>query len=41
MPFSLPRSMDDVEAQSPDLPDDGPAPAYPRGAGIILKASAQ
>lgn len=41
MPFSLPHSMADVEAQSPDLPDDGPAPAYPRGAGIILKASAQ
>lgn len=41
MPFSLPRSMADVEAQSPDLPDDGPAPAYPRGAGIILKASAR
>ncbi|WP_311268538.1 glycoside hydrolase family 3 N-terminal domain-containing protein [Sphingobium sp. WCS2017Hpa-17] len=39
MPFSLPRSMADVEAQSPDLPDDGPAPAYPRGAGIVLKAA--
>lgn len=39
MPFSLPRSMTDVEAQSPDLPDDGPAPAYPRGAGIVLKAA--
>jgi beta-glucosidase len=31
--------MADVEAQSPDLPDDGPAPAYPRGAGIVLKAA--
>jgi beta-glucosidase len=39
MPFSLPRSMADVEAQSPDLPDDGPPPAYPRGAGILLPAS--
>ena len=41
LPFSIPRSMADVEAQSPDLPDDGPAPAYKRGAGIVLKASAQ
>ncbi len=41
LPFSLPRSMADVEAQSSDLPDDGPAPAYPRGAGIVLKTLAQ
>ncbi|WP_294135179.1 glycoside hydrolase family 3 N-terminal domain-containing protein [Sphingobium sp.] len=40
LPFSLPRSMADVEAQNPDLPDDGPPPAYPRGAGILLKAAA-
>lgn len=40
LPFSLPRSMADVEAQRPDLPDDGPPPAYPRGAGILLKAAA-
>ncbi|NML09516.1 glycoside hydrolase family 3 protein [Sphingobium sp. AR-3-1] len=40
LPFSLPRSMADVEAQSPDLPDDGPPPAYPRGAGLLLKAAA-
>lgn len=39
LPFSLPRSMADVEAQRPDLPDDGPPPAYPRGAGILLKAA--
>ena len=39
MPFALPRSMADVEAQRPDLPDDGPPPAYPRGAGILLKAA--
>jgi beta-glucosidase len=32
--------MADVTAQRPDLPDDGPAPAYPRGAGILPKASA-
>ncbi|MDR7154311.1 beta-glucosidase [Sphingobium xenophagum] len=36
LPFSLPRSMADVEAQRPDLSDDGPTPAYPRGAGIML-----
>lgn len=39
LPFSLPRSMTDVEAQGSDLPDDGPPPAYPRGAGILLKAA--
>ncbi|QGP81232.1 glycoside hydrolase family 3 protein [Sphingobium sp. CAP-1] len=38
LPFALPRSMADVEAQRPDLPDDGPAPAYPRGAGLSLPA---
>lgn len=36
LPFSLPRSMADVEAQHPDLSDDGPPPAYPRGAGIVV-----
>ncbi|MGK2909788.1 MAG: glycoside hydrolase family 3 protein [Sphingobium sp.] len=39
LPFSLPRSMADVEAQSPDVPDDGPPPAYPRGSGILLQAA--
>ncbi|MFZ2995799.1 glycoside hydrolase family 3 protein [Sphingobium sp.] len=39
LPFSLPRSMADVAAQRPDLPDDGPPPAYPRGAGIVLRAA--
>lgn len=41
LPFSLPRSMADVEAQSPDLPDDGPPPAYPHGAGMLLKAASR
>ncbi|WP_443018364.1 glycoside hydrolase family 3 C-terminal domain-containing protein [Sphingobium sp. Ant17] len=36
LPFSLPRSMADVEAQRPDLSDDGAPPAYPRGAGITV-----
>ncbi len=36
LPFALPRSMADVERQSPDLPDAGPDPAYPRGVGIML-----
>lgn len=39
MPFALPISTAAVEAQKPDLPDDGPAPLFPRGAGITLETA--
>lgn len=35
LPFELPSSMAEVEAQNPALPDDTGAPLYPRGAGIV------
>ena len=38
LPFELPSSMRDVEAQDPALPDDTRTPLYRRGAGIILSA---
>lgn len=31
LPFELPSSMEAVEAQAPDLPDDSRDPLYPRG----------
>jgi len=34
LPFELPRSMAEVEAQDPALPDDTRNPLYPRGAGM-------
>jgi beta-glucosidase len=33
LPFELPSSMKDVEAQDPALPDDTRSPLYPVGAG--------
>jgi len=35
LPFELPSSMTDIEAQDPALPDDSRAPLYSRGAGIV------
>jgi beta-glucosidase len=34
LPFELPSSMADVEAQSPGRPHDTPSPLYPIGAGL-------
>ncbi|MDB4913763.1 MAG: glycoside hydrolase family 3 domain protein, partial [Gemmatimonadetes bacterium] len=31
LPFELPRSMDAVRAQKPDVPHDSPSPLYPVG----------
>ena len=36
LPFALPRTMADVVAQRPGLPDDEAIPLYPRGSGIVL-----
>lgn len=34
MPFELPASMEAVVRQDPAMPDDSPAPLFPRGAGM-------
>lgn len=36
LPLQLPRSMDQVIAQHPGLPDDIADPLFPRGAGLIV-----
>ena len=41
LPFELPSSMADVEAQSPGLPHDTPKPLYPIGAGSGTAGSAR
>lgn len=35
LPFQLPRSMEQVSAQDPGVPDDIADPLYPRGAGLV------
>ena len=35
LPFELPRSMAQVEAGCPDVPDDSGDPLFPRGQGIV------
>lgn len=37
LPFALPSSMADVQAQSPGKPHDMKSPLYPFGAGIVRK----
>jgi beta-glucosidase len=34
LPFELPRSMDAVRQQKPDVPYDSPEPLYPFGFGL-------
>ncbi|MDJ0921701.1 MAG: glycoside hydrolase family 3 N-terminal domain-containing protein [Henriciella sp.] len=41
MPFELPSSMADVEAQSPGLPSDTANPLYPIGAGLRISNSSE
>lgn len=36
LPFELPRSMEAVLAQRPDVPNDTKNPLYPFGAGLDL-----
>lgn len=36
LPLQLPRSMDQVVAQHPGLPDDIADPLFPRGAGLLV-----
>jgi beta-glucosidase len=41
LPFELPSSMAEVEAQRPDVPSDTSHPLYPRGHGLSYGRSAQ
>jgi beta-glucosidase len=41
LPFELPSSMAEVEAQRPDVPSDTGHPLYPRGHGLSYGRSAQ